>query len=310
MAAAAAGVGSAASLVSAGTGQPWRQGPVQQPSLGSLSQSDSPPQHAARLRHKHLPLANPNRVNGAIVRLQVDPRTSLEVPADHLRLTARAAEHLQTKGHVGWCRRHHSTGVCSFGEGCSFAHVVDHFYEHYCRVAEQASAQNAPPMQAFGQRHQAPQHRGPPPQIWADVGKAGWPAQGMPVSPPSPPSPPPPTGRLPAHDDVPSPPAQVPGPCEAYHPFQDNPQAAHSEASLHAELSMLRMQMQQMSLGQQPQHLLLQQQQLQQQQPAVPWVASHDVVGELLRAMQGHAAAAAAGGQSLSTYSGADEEGW
>eukprot|EP00755_Sulcionema_specki_P035717 Sspe_Gene.21896::Locus_8248_Transcript_2_5_Confidence_0.273_Length_4297::g.21896::m.21896 len=80
--------------------------------------------------------------SGEMVRLQVDPRTTLDVPKSHLRLTQRAEAHLRNNGHVGWCQRHHNTGNCGFGASCAFAHVIDKLVDQYRKLAEQACSAN------------------------------------------------------------------------------------------------------------------------------------------------------------------------
>jgi len=100
------------------------------------------PRHADRLTHQHLPIVGRENVRCEIVRLQVDPRTSLEVPRSHLRFTQRAEQHLRDRGHVGWCQKHHHKGSCTYDSQCAFAHVIEPHADHYRRLAEKAIAEN------------------------------------------------------------------------------------------------------------------------------------------------------------------------
>eukprot|EP01059_Diplonema_ambulator_P020407 TRINITY_DN3418_c2_g1_i1.p1 TRINITY_DN3418_c2_g1~~TRINITY_DN3418_c2_g1_i1.p1 ORF type:complete len:1255 (+),score=372.30 TRINITY_DN3418_c2_g1_i1:49-3813(+) len=90
-----------------------------------------------------------------MVKLQVNPRATLEVPRSRLRFTARAEAHLRNHGHVGWCQRHHNTGTCSFGQGCAFAHVTDAWIEYYRHDSEAALQEN---LGGKGMRHMGMHH--------------------------------------------------------------------------------------------------------------------------------------------------------
>ena len=147
--------------------------------------------HHSHLHHHHHHHHGHHGMGGMdeTVRLQVDPRTTLDVPKAHLRMTARADAHLRNHGHVGWCQRHHNTGSCSFGQGCAFAHIIDSMVDYYRNEAD-GEAQNNHHMGGKGrmmgmhhQHHHQHQHQhqqmrgGRPPPLAGLSGMAWHPTQ-------------------------------------------------------------------------------------------------------------------------------------
>ena len=157
-------------------GQEWRP-----------QQADRRPMGHHHHHHHHMhhggPDDGPPSQGTQVIRLQVDPRTTLEVPKHHLRFTQRAEMHLRTNGHVGWCQRHHNTGGCNYGNGCAFAHVIDSMIDHYRQDAEAAVAANhgrfdGPGIGMGGKGGKGMHHQGPP-HMMGKGGKGGPPMTSM-----------------------------------------------------------------------------------------------------------------------------------